>query len=266
MDEFISVDEALEMLFDKAVLDDRQKLKRLFQYYSRGKIDFYIELFGQHTRYGVLYKLKANCETDSEQIEKLDGLFKLNRDRCDQYFRGLLFLCLGGESKEFEVVTHFDSRGEPYSSYDIYDGGSKVDVVEDLTGRLWQLKHKESSYYNGISVHHIYGIQPEVDDLLIKAEQIAELTQSIKPQKTPHKRADITEKSNKTKMEVLGAALSVLAQFRPQCVSGEGAVLGAKVAKVIEDKAGLFWPETNQAPQEPEVLRKTINEWLKKSR
>lgn len=260
MDEFISIDEALERLFDKAVLDDRQKLKRLFQYYSRGKIDFYTELFGRHSRYGV----RENQQKGSESIEELNGFFKLSREYCDEYFHELLLLQLGVEFKDSGVVA--DSNAiDPYD-YHLFYKSFSIELVEDAEGQVWKLKHQEPDEYKGALVHRTNPIYPQVDDLLIKAEQIAELTQSIKPQKTPHKRADITEKSNKTKMEVLGAALSVLAQFRPQCVSGEGNVIGAKVAKVIEDKAGLFWPETNQAPEAPEGLRKTINEWLNKSR
>lgn len=257
MDEFIGVDEALEMLFDKADMNDSSKIKRLFQYYSRGKIDFYVELLGGNDIYAkpiIKYKPKnlmdavfseiivdAIAESKGSKVPEirlLEGYFKLDRNFCGDYLKALL-----------------DNHERPSTSFH-YDC-SVVDLMDE-DFRVWRVTN-----FADISCVHF---SPKLDDLLIKAEQITELTRSITPQKKPHRRTDITEKSNKTKMEVLGAALSVLAQFRPQCVSGKGVVQGAKVAKVIEDKAGLFWPETNQAPQEPEVLRKTINEWLNKSR
>ncbi len=251
MDEFISVDEALEMLFDKAGMDEKQKIKRLFQYYSRGKIDFYVELYGKNTRFGLILNQKENIDSPF----KLEGMFRMPREYCHDYFDHLVYLEMGGEDKDYDIVTDFDSRGQSYERVAIYQHIDSIEIIESSDGEVYR-----------INIGGQFSFNPSFDEILIKAEQIAELTQSIKPQKKPHKRADITEKSNKTRMEVLGAALSVLAQFRPQCVSGEGVVQGAKVAKVIEDKAGLFWPETNQAPQEPEVLRKTINEWLNKSR
>lgn len=261
MDEFIGIDEASEMLFDKADINDSSKIKRLFQYYSRGKIDFHIELFGRSAPHGLRFynKPKGELILADEKLpcmpQILNGVVMLPREYSGEYMRRLLSIYL------YDCEYTLDE-----SVFMLRDQGVQIDVVEDITGMVWWLKEEEPrETLNGV-IFNDSGIYPQVDDLLIKAEQIVELTQSIKPQKTPHKRADITEKSNKTKMEVLGAALSVLAQFRPQCESRQGIVQGAKVAKVIEDKAGLFWPETNQAPQEPEVLRKTINEWLNKSR
>jgi len=251
MDEFISVDEALEILFDKTDMDDKQKLKRLFQYYSRGKIDFYVELYGKNTRFG----LTINQEENIDSPFKLEGMFRMPREYCHDYFDHLVYLEMGGEDKDYDVVTNFDSSGQSYQSVVHYQPIAPIKIIESSDGEVYRINIGEQFSFN-----------PSFDEILIQTKQIAELTQSITPQKKPHKRPDISEKSNKTKMEVLGAALSVLAQFRPQCVSGEGVVQGAKVAKVIEDKAGLFWPETNQVPQEPEVLRKTINEWLNKSR
>ena len=257
MDEFISVDEALEILFDKSAMDDKQKLKRLFQYYSRDKVDFYVELLGSNDIYArpirkykpkdlmdavfaevIVGIIAETSEYKVPEVKLLEGHFKFDRNLCDGYLKTLLA-----------------NHERPRTNF--HETDSVVDLL-GKDGRVWRI----TNFANISCVH----FSPNLNDLLIRSEQVAELTQSIKPQKTPHKRADITEKSNKTKMEVLGAALSVLAQFRPQCVSGEGVVKGAKVAKVVEEKAGLFWPETNQAPQEPEVLRKTINEWLNKSR
>jgi len=257
MDEFISIDEALEILFDKAAMDDKQKLKRLFQYYSREKVHFYVELLVSNDIYArpireykpkdlmdaVFAEVLIGAVNESNgykvpEVKLLEGHFKLDRNLCGGYLKAL-------QGNYEQPRTNF------------HETDSVVDLL-GKDGRVWRI----IDFANISCVH----FSPDLDDILIRSEQISGLTQAIKPQKKPHKRTDISEKSNKTKMEVLGAALSVLAQFRPQCVSGEGVVQGAKVAKVMEEKAGLFWPETNQAPQEPEVLRKTINEWLSKSR
>jgi len=208
MDEFISVDEALEVLFDKADMSYSNKIKRLFQHYNRGKIDFYTELFGRHSRYGV----RENQQESSESIEKLEGFFKLNREECDEYFRELLLLHLGVEFKENDVEASSNVI-DPYDHHQFYESFS-IGLVEDMEGQVWKLKNQEPAEYKGIEVHHTHPIHPQVDDLLMKSEQVAILVKAIKPKKEPHNRFDIINKSNREKMEILGAALAVLSEFR----------------------------------------------------
>lgn len=261
MDEFISIDEALEVLFDKAALDDKQKLKRLFQYYSRGKIDFYTELFGRHSRYGV----RKNQQESLEGIEKLEGFFKLNRQHCGEYFHELLPLHLGVEFKDNDVEAG-NNVIDPYDHHQFYESFS-IGLVEDIEGQVWKLKDQEPAEYKGIEVHHTHPIHPQVDDLLIKADQVAILRGAIKPKKEPHNRFDIIDKSNRERMEILGAALAVLSEFRGECVTKTtGKVAGAKVAKLVDIKAQLFWPETLEPPQDKGSIEKIINEWLNKAR
>ena len=257
MEEFISVDEALEVLFDKSDMDENQKLKRLFNYYQRGKVDFYVELFGRHSRYGVPHEQQESLL----QPEKLEGCFKLNREYWDEYFHSFLLVKSGVVFKDSDDVAS-ECVIDPYDFHIFYESYD-INVVEGAFGEVWCLRRPELNENNIYYTHPIY---PTDDDILIERDQILNLKEAINPHRKPHKRPDITEKSNKDNMEVLGAALSVLAQFREQCESKGGVIQGAKIAKVIEEKAGLFWPETYQPPQEPEVLRKTINNWLKKTK
>lgn len=258
MDEFISVDEALEMLFDKTNMDDAQKLKRLFQYYRRGKVHFYVELLDSNGIYGKpirTYKPKnlmdavftdifveavdESIGSKMPEVKLLEGYFGLDRNFCGDYLKALL-----------------DNHYRPYTSF--HECNSVVDFLDE-DFQVWRMTN-----FADISCDHF---SPELDDLLVSSKQITELTQSITPQKKPHNRFDIIDKSNRERMEILGAALAVLSEFRGECVTKTtGKVAGAKVAKLVDDKAQLFWPETLEPPQDKRSIEKIINEWLSKAR
>lgn len=239
MDEFISVDEALEVLFDKADMDDKQKLKRLFQYYKRGKIDFYIELFGRHSRYGV----PASQQESPESIEKLEGFFKLNRQYCDEYFSELLLLHLGVELKDNDVEAGSNVI-EPCDHHFFYESFS-IGLVEDIEGQVWKLKDQEPTVYNGIEVRHIHPIHPQVDDLLIKAEQVAVLAQASKPQQPigPESGERLGSKLNNAlrRIEALEAALWILANKREDCINkNTGKVVAGSLTDELMDHSFKF--------------------------
>lgn len=258
MDEFISVDEALEVLFDKADMSYSNKIKRLFQHYNRGKIDFYVELLSGNDIYAkpiIKYKPKnlmdavfsevivdAIAESKGSKVPEimlLEGYFKLDRNFCGDYLKALL-----------------DNHERPSTSFH-YDC-SVVDLMDE-DFRVWRVTN-----FADISCVHF---SPKLDDLLIKAEQVAILRGAIKPKKEPHNRFDIIDKSNRERMEILGAALAVLSEFRGECVTKTtGKVAGAKVAKLVDIKAQLFWPETLEPPQDKGSIEKIINEWLNKAR
>lgn len=70
----------------------------------------------------------------------------------------------------------------------------------------------------------------------------------------------------KVHKEVLGAALSVVVGFKDKCVDRNGNVKGSKVAKLINDKASLFWPNTEKSPMTQDPMGRLINSYLKKCR
>lgn len=262
MDEFICVDEALEMLFDKADMDDKQKLKRLFQYYSMGKIDFYTELFGRHSRYGV----RENQKEITESIEKLEGFFKLNRQHCDEYFLELLLLHLGVEFKHNDVIA--DSNViDPYDYHLFYESFS-VGLVEDIEGQVWKLKDQEPAEYKGIEVHHTHPIHPQVDDLLIKAEQVAVLAQASKPQQLSGSESGerLGSKLNNAlkRIEALEAALWVLANKREDCINkNTGKVVADTLTETLMDHSFKFFEglDENGKSKKPRA-RSTIYDYI----
>ncbi|MGO2371829.1 hypothetical protein NDQ71_06635 [Pseudoalteromonas sp. KG3] len=262
MDEFISVDEALEMLFDKADMDDKQKLKRLFQHYNRGKIDFYTELFGRHSRYGV----RENQQKSPESIEKLEGFFKLNREECDEYFHELLLLHLGVEFKDNDVEAGSNVI-DPYEHHQFYESFS-VGLVEDMEGQTWRLKFQEPAEYKGIEVHHAHPIYPQIDDLLIKADQVAVLAQASKPQKLSKvedgKRLGGRLNNALKRIEVLEAALWVLANKREDCINkNTGKVVADSLANEVVDHSYKFFEgsDGNGKPKKARA-RSTIYDYI----
>ena len=265
MDEFISVDEALEVLFDKADMDDKKKLKRLFQYYSRGKIDFYTELFGRHSRYGV----RKNQQESLEGIEKLEGFFKLNRQHCDEYFHELLPLHLGVEFKDNDVEAG-NNVIDPYDHHQFYESFS-IGLVEDIEGQVWKLKDQEPAEYKGIEVHHTHPIHPQVDDLLIKADQVAILAQASKPQSfstsEDGKRLGRSLNNALKKIEVLEVALWILANNRGECAKeATGEVVGERLKGAIVNHAGQFWTKLNREKDTKlPVAERTILDYVNKA-
>lgn len=77
----------------------------------------------------------------------------------------------------------------------------------------------------------------------------------------PHGNA---ERFAKSRAEVLGAALSVLAAF-PDSEHLEKGLTAAGLLRLVDGKAGLFWPDTQEIPLSPERAVRLIREWLKKA-
>ncbi len=74
-----------------------------------------------------------------------------------------------------------------------------------------------------------------------------------------------TERHAANRAEVLGAALAVLAAWPEQCRSKEGKVQGAKIASLVDEKSGLLWPDTGEAPLKKEKIAEFVNSWIKKT-
>jgi hypothetical protein len=67
-----------------------------------------------------------------------------------------------------------------------------------------------------------------------------------------------TEHNAKNREECLGAALSVLKAFPEHCKSG------VAIARLVDEKALLFWPKTGEPPLSHDVLTRLINGYLGK--
>lgn len=255
MDEYMGVDEALDFLFHDTEFDEYEKLEKLFFYYFRGRVKLYIEFYGYDKKYGFLCsyahtkKVQAAGFHDKAPTE-LTGHFQLSRDDCKGYFKAYLYSKKHGE-------------------WPMYDY-KNIDKVIDIDGNYWSLRTNEKVDKEKGPIYFISLLYPEISEVLLcKKEVIAlnEFTINKKKQltNTSNQRPGRAEYYAKNREEVLGAALSILAQYRPQCVSSKGKVQGAKIAKLIESKAGLFWPDLQDPPLDRETMPKIINEWLKKT-
>lgn len=79
-----------------------------------------------------------------------------------------------------------------------------------------------------------------------------------KPKK-PHGNTEINAQKRE---QILGAALSVLANWPEQCKNNAGEIEGTKIRKLIEEKALLFWKETGEPPLSTEKIEREIRKWL----
>jgi len=65
--------------------------------------------------------------------------------------------------------------------------------------------------------------------------------------------------------QILGAALSVLAQYPDKCKNQKGKIVAAKISVLIDEKAPLFWESTGEPPLSVNVMTRLISEWIKKT-
>lgn len=62
--------------------------------------------------------------------------------------------------------------------------------------------------------------------------------------------------------EVLGAAIAVMSAFSEQCMGKNNKFVGSRIAKLIDEKSPIWWPDLDEPPMSHEVLTKTINKYL----
>lgn len=255
MDEYIGFDEALDFLFQDTEFDEYEKLEKLFSHYFRRRVNLYIEFYGYDKKYGFLCSY-----AHSEQVNiagfhdrsptQLNGYFQLSRDDCMGYFKAYL------DSKK-------------HGEWPLYDYKA-INRVKDIDGTYWSLRDIEKEDREKGPVYYLSLLYPEINELILCKKEVIALTEFTINQKnkltnTSNQRPAKSEGYAKNREEVLGAALSVLAQYRDQCVTSTGTIKGAKIAKLVIDKATLFWPSTHEPPLESETIPKIINEWLKKT-
>jgi hypothetical protein len=82
----------------------------------------------------------------------------------------------------------------------------------------------------------------------------------VKPAKKPHGNA---ERFSSAREQVLGAALHVVTHFPSQCQSDDRKFKATKIAGLIDEKSGLFWPDDpNEPPLSRGEMENLIREWL----
>ncbi len=63
----------------------------------------------------------------------------------------------------------------------------------------------------------------------------------------------------------MGAALSVLAQWPDGCESKAGRIEATKIAKMIDEKSLLFWPNEGKPPLGLDKMEREIRKWINKT-
>jgi hypothetical protein len=69
-----------------------------------------------------------------------------------------------------------------------------------------------------------------------------------------------TERCAANREQCLGAALAVLKAWPDQCTGCTA------IATLVDEKAGLFWPDTSEPPLSHERLTRLIDDWLSKTK
>lgn len=67
----------------------------------------------------------------------------------------------------------------------------------------------------------------------------------------------------KNREQVLGAALSVITMFTEQCQNASNKFEATKIAKLIDERSLLFWPEEIEPPLSRQQMEREIGKWLK---
>ena len=189
--------------------------------------------------------------------------------RDTEYFHELLLLHLGVEFKDNDVEASSNVI-DPYDHHQFYESFS-IGLVEDMEGQVWKLKDQEPAEYKGIEVHHTYPIHPQVDDLLIKADQVAVLAQASKPQQLSVSESGerLGSKLNHAlkRIEVLEVALWILANNRGECVKkSTGKVVGERLKGAIVNHAGQFWTKLDgDGDTKLPVVERTILDYVNKA-
>jgi hypothetical protein len=104
-----------------------------------------------------------------------------------------------------------------------------------------------------------------VENVRLK-EQINQMNQTIQTlsRQPIHKKTHgNAERFARNREEVLGAALSVIVQWPKQCKNSSGKFEATKIAKLIDEKSLLYWPETGEPPLGREKMEREISKWIK---
>jgi hypothetical protein len=60
----------------------------------------------------------------------------------------------------------------------------------------------------------------------------------------------------------LGAALSAITHWTEQCKNNSGKFEAAKIARLVDAKSFLFWPETGEPPLNLQKMEREISKWI----
>lgn len=108
---------------------------------------------------------------------------------------------------------------------------------------------------------------PEDSVLVVRTDALREFEQLIsdtdQDKNSPTKPHGNTEINAQKREQILGAAMSVLANWPEQCRNSAGKFEATKIATRIDEKSLLYWPKTGEPPLSREKMEREISKWIK---
>jgi len=188
------------------------------------------------------YEKYRNCE--SGQVKEIDG-HPVHLDTYDNFYN---LKDLFEEYKQNEFV-QYDSE-----SYTLIS--DNADSEEAIVSEI-EPNFSEESY--GINVQEIYFLENDINEFI-------DLLDNNNKNKQGKVHGNI-EANTQKRLEVLGAAVYVLANFQDQCKNKQGKIEAAKISKLIEEKSFLIWKNVERdgkiPPLSTDAMSKIISNWLK---
>jgi hypothetical protein len=104
--------------------------------------------------------------------------------------------------------------------------------------------------------------------LVVRTEALREFEQMLNDhavdKNEAYKYHGNTERFALNREQILGASLSVITQWPKQCQNSSGKFEATKIARLVDEKALLFWPETGEPPLSREKMEREISKWINK--
>jgi hypothetical protein len=158
---------------------------------------------------------------------------------------------------EDESVKLFSDMEKSVLSY-AYEHAKIVYVPQEVNEKDWSIEELE---FENRQLKASNELMSSILDDFHKTSQARTLNNTkIFEKQNRHK-----ERYAVNREQILGAAMSVIANYSAQSRNSNGKVEATKVRTLIEDKSPLFWESQSEPPMKTEGIERLIREWLKKS-
>lgn len=221
-----------------------------------------------------LVVLKVIQEWLSEQIVKSISKNEIKPNIIGKYFNGEInpkrtylnekLIIDWLLSRDVSASCNYNDEEAPY--YESLDAIHYYIISE--VRLLKAYAYDNTSFYDAIDnkLEGSTDIPREHFHLLIENKSLRkQLNQTTTKNSTYKKLHGNTERFAQNREQILGAALSVIIQWSDQCQNSLGKFEATKIAKLIDEKSSLFWPETGAPPLGLEKMEREIIKWIKKS-
>jgi len=230
-------------------------------------------------RFGVMYDSlpeedDADENTKGEEVY-LIGFFKIDQNYISDYFDSRL---LQDTFQPFVTMVDGKVNGKNFNDHErvfsvsihpeeVYVKQSDLDKVSARYG-IFKGKKFDNKYL--LTLSQIEAEYDPEDYQIFYPDEEDEFHEYYKNEDDEEdvvnkKPARIVREDHAIRREqVLGAALSSLANWAEKCKNKSDKFEGRKIQELIEEKSLLFWPETGSPPMAGEGIERLINKWIKR--